>query len=140
VVRITDVGVLKASMERVAGMVRSKGEVAGSGTIYLLNHTTDTALMTLRYRLKDSSFEAAEAPFEAGGQKFSRGSFIVKNVSSEDFTRAIDELGLRAVAASTAPTVKTHAIKVPRIAVMHTWLGTQSEGWWRMAFDSLKIP
>ncbi len=140
VVRITDVGVLKASMERVTGMVRSKGEVAGSGTIYLLNHTTDTALMTLRYRLKDSSFEAAEEPFEAGGQKFSRGSFIVKNVSSEDLTRAIDELGLRAVAASTAPTVKTHAIKVPRIAVMHTWLGTQSEGWWRMAFDSLKIP
>jgi Zinc carboxypeptidase len=140
VVRITDVSVLKASMERVTGMVRSKGEVAGSGTIYLLNHTTDTALMTLRYRLKDSSFEAAEEPFEAGGQKFSRGSFIVKNVSSEDFARAIDELGLRAVAASTAPTVKTHAIKVPRIAVMHTWLGTQSEGWWRMAFDSLKIP
>jgi hypothetical protein len=140
VVRITDVNVLKASMERVTGMVRSKGEVAGSGTTYLLNHTTETTLMTLRYRLKDSSFEVAEEPFEAGGQKFSRGSFIVKNVSSEDFTRAIDDLGLRAVAVSTAPTARTHAIKVPRIAVMHTWLGTQSEGWWRMAFDSLKIP
>jgi hypothetical protein len=140
VVRITDVDVLKASMERVAGVVRSKGEVAGSGTIYLLNHTTDTALMTLRYRLKEASFEAAEESFEAGGQKFNRGSFIVKNVSSEDFARAIDELGLRAVGTSTAPTVKTHAIKVPRIAIMHTWLGTQSEGWWRMAFDSLKIP
>ena len=23
---------------------------------------------------------------------------------------------------------------------MHTWLDTQSEGWWRMAFDKLYVP
>src|SRR5262249_6117371 len=63
-----------------------------------------------------------------------------RNVSSDGFARAVGELGLKALATSTAPTVRTHSIKVPRIAVMHTWLGTQSEGWWRMAFDSLKIP
>ena len=28
----------------------------------------------------------------------------------------------------------------PRIAFMHTWLYTQTEGWWRMAFDKLQIP
>src|SRR6185437_6604086 len=25
--------------------------------------------------------------------------------------------------------------KLPRIALMHTWLSTQTEGWWRMALD-----
>ncbi|WP_108472655.1 M14 family zinc carboxypeptidase [Rhodanobacter thiooxydans] len=30
--------------------------------------------------------------------------------------------------------------KLPRIALMHTWLGTQTEGWWRMALDKLGMP
>lgn len=29
--------------------------------------------------------------------------------------------------------------KLPRIAVMHTWLSTQTEGWWRMALDELHV-
>src|SRR6185437_15433089 len=30
--------------------------------------------------------------------------------------------------------------RVPRIALMHTWLSTQTEGWWRMALDMLHVP
>jgi hypothetical protein len=30
--------------------------------------------------------------------------------------------------------------KLPRIALMHTWLGTQTEGWWRIALDNLQVP
>jgi len=30
--------------------------------------------------------------------------------------------------------------KLPRIALMHTWLNTQTEGWWRMALDKLQVP
>lgn len=29
--------------------------------------------------------------------------------------------------------------RLPRIAVMHTWLSTQTEGWWRMALDQLHV-
>jgi hypothetical protein len=29
--------------------------------------------------------------------------------------------------------------KLPRIALMHTWLDTQTEGWWRMALDQLGV-
>jgi hypothetical protein len=28
----------------------------------------------------------------------------------------------------------------PRIAMLHTWLRTQDEGWWRLAFESLGVP
>ena len=28
----------------------------------------------------------------------------------------------------------------PRIAVLHTWLRTQDEGWWRLALESLGVP
>jgi hypothetical protein len=30
--------------------------------------------------------------------------------------------------------------RVPRVALMHTWLSTQTEGWWRMALDKLHVP
>ncbi|HEX9501785.1 MAG TPA: hypothetical protein VGA10_09045, partial [Thermoanaerobaculia bacterium] len=30
--------------------------------------------------------------------------------------------------------------KKPRIALMHTWLRTQDEGWWRLALESMDVP
>src|SRR6266849_252760 len=30
--------------------------------------------------------------------------------------------------------------KKPRIAIMHTWLRTQDEGWWRLALESMGVP
>ncbi|MGH8234144.1 MAG: M14 family zinc carboxypeptidase [Rhodanobacteraceae bacterium] len=30
--------------------------------------------------------------------------------------------------------------RMPRVALMHTWLSTQTEGWWRMALDKLHVP
>src|SRR6202041_2105199 len=39
-----------------------------------------------------------------------------------------------------SPSVPVHAVTAPRIAFMHTWLGTQTEGWWRYAFDSAGVP
>jgi hypothetical protein len=33
-----------------------------------------------------------------------------------------------------------HPVTAPRIAMMHTWLGTQTEGWWRQALDKLGVP
>jgi len=140
VVRVTDTKVLDAPMERVNGEVRATGGVKGTGAIFIINHNTDTALMTLRYRFKDAAIEAAEEPFESGGQKFNRGSFIVRNVKAAEIERAASELGLQAVAAAAAPTVKTHPIKAARIAMMHTWFSTQDEGWWRIALDNVKVP
>src|SRR3989440_335101 len=139
VARVTDTSVLGVPMERVAGMVRAPGGVEGAGPVFAVNHNADEALITLRYRLRGASFEAAEEPFNASRRQFNRGSFIIRNVSADDLSRAATELGLRAYALQSAPVVKTHPVRAARVAVMHTWLSTQNEGWWRMAFDKLQI-
>lgn len=139
-VRVTDAKVLDTQMEMVKGDVRSTGGVTGSGQTFVVNHNTDNELVTLRYRLKNASFDAAEEPFEAAGRKFNRGSFIIRGASADELSQATSELGLKVYAVDTAPTVKTHAVKAPRIAFMHTWLSTQDEGWWRLEFDRLKVP
>ena len=144
VVRVMDVKVLDAPMEKVNGEVRApsgiKGRGGDGGATYIVNHNADNALITLRYRLKDLPFEVAEEPFEISGKKFNRGSFIIRNASGREFEAALKELGIEAWIAASAPSVKTHPVKVPRIALVHTWLSTQDEGWWRLEFDRYQIP
>jgi hypothetical protein len=140
VVRVTDVKALEAPVETVKGELTAAGSVTGSGAVFALNHNADPSLATLRYRFKDAQFEVAEEPFEADGQKFNRGSFLVSGVPAADLKTAAGELGLKAVGLATKPSVKTHAARAARVALMHTWINTQDEGWWRLALDQLSIP
>ncbi|HET6671578.1 MAG TPA: M14 family zinc carboxypeptidase [Pyrinomonadaceae bacterium] len=140
VVRVTDVKVLTAPMTRVTSDVQAPGGIKGDGSIYLINHTADNILASLRYRLRNTAVDVAEEPFEAVGHKFNRGSFIIRKATSSEVHAAASELGVQIYAVNEAPAVKTHAIGTPRVAVMHTWLDTQDEGWWRLALDQLKIP
>ena len=140
VTRVTDTRVLDAPMALVKGDIAAAGEVAGSGPVFLVNNNADPSLAALRYRLKDGRFDVAEEPFEANGQKFNRGSFIIHDVAAADMGQAASALGLRAAAAGAAPSVKTHPARAARIALMHTWISTQDEGWWRLALDQIGVP
>jgi len=138
-VRVVDAKVLDVPMEKVSGTVRAPGGVRGEGSVFAINHNGDNALATLRYRLRAADIQAAEEPFTANGSRFARGSFVIRNVSRDDLDKVTRELGLSAVAVP-APSVKTHPVRAARVAVMHTWLSTQTEGWWRYALDQLGIP
>ncbi|HEV8189772.1 MAG TPA: M14 family zinc carboxypeptidase [Pyrinomonadaceae bacterium] len=140
VVRVVDAKVLQAPMDRVVGEVRSAGGIANAGSVFLINHNADNALVTLRYRLKDVEMDAAEEPFEAGGHKFNRGSFIIRKDNGDELRRVATELGIQVYAVADAPSVKTHPVRAARIAMMHTWLSTQDEGWYRIGLDQSQVP
>ncbi len=127
-------------MDKVTGEVKATGTINGNGSVYLINHNADNALVTLRYRLKDATIDAAEEPFDAAGRKFNRGSFIISKVVLPELRQAATDLGIQVYATSSAPVVKTHPLRAPRIALMHTWLTTQDEGWWRVALDQMGVP
>src|SRR5919202_1941294 len=126
-------------MERVAAPVRARGGVEGTGQVFVVNHNADDALVTLRYLLKGADMQAAEEPFTAAGRNFNRGSFIIRGVAAAELNRVLSDLDLRAFALAEAPAVKAHPVRAARVALLHTWLSTQDEGWWRMAFDKLQI-
>jgi hypothetical protein len=138
--RVTDMKVLDAPMDRVAGQVSAPGGVSGSGPVYAIDHNGDNTLATLRYRHRSADMSAAEEPFSAGGRKFARGSFVVRGIARDVLDRSARELGLSVVALDAAPAVKMHPVRAARVAILHTWLSTQTEGWWRYAFDQLAIP
>jgi hypothetical protein len=139
-VRVTDPMVLDAKMERVTGDIRAPGGVTGSGSVFAINNNGDNGIATIRYRFPSGDFQAAEEPFSAGGRSFNRGSLIIRNVARGDLDKAGQELGVPVVALGSPPAVKMHPARAPRVAIMHTWISTQTEGWWRMAFDFNKIP
>jgi hypothetical protein len=140
VVRVTDTKVLDAAMQPISGELHAAGGVSGTGSVYLVNANADNNLITLRYRLRKASFDAAEDSFEVDGKKFNRGSFIIRNAAADEVNKVTSELGMQASAVATAPTVKTHPVKAARVAIMHTWQSTQDEGWWRIAFDQMGVP
>ena len=138
--RVTDAKVLDVPSEKVTGAVTPPGGVSGAGSTFLINHNGDNALITLRYKLKDGNFQIAEEPFDANGQHYNRGSFIVSGVSQSALDAAAKSLGVKVAAVASAPSVKTHTGRAPRVAILHTWTGTQTEGWWRQAFDFNEVP
>jgi hypothetical protein len=139
VTRVTDLKVLDAPMERVKE-IRAPAGVSGESAIFAVNNNAEPSLATLRYKLHDASIEAAEESFESAGKKFSRGSFLLRNVTRAQLNDAVSNLGLQAIPISTMPSVKRHAVRAARVAFVHTWLSTQAEGWWRIALDNLGIP
>ncbi len=139
-VRTTDAKVLSVPVEAVLGDVTPKGGVVGSGSTYLVNHNGDNALITLRYKLKDANFQIAEDPFDAAGRHYDRGSFIITGVAQDALDHEAKLLGVDVAAVTSAPNVKTHPGRAARVAILHTWSGTQTEGWWRQGFDFNQVP
>ena len=147
--RIEDVAVLDAPMTLVKGEVAAGGGVArlakGTAQAYLVNHNADNALATFRFAHRDLKIQAAEKEFEAQGRKFRAGSFVLKTADNPaNLDSVLDEaarkFGFAAVAAAAVPPVPMHEVGVPRVAVMHTWQNTQTEGWLRIALDEYGIP
>jgi Zinc carboxypeptidase len=138
--RVTDAKVLNASMTKLDADVKPPGGVNGSGPVYVIAHNTDNTLMTLRYKLPGVPMLAAEAAFESGGHKYPAGSFLIKSVDRATLEKASIDAGVRVESLAAMPAVRTHALATPRIALIHSWLNTQNEGWYRIAFDKLQIP
>src|SRR5678815_5413288 len=120
-VRVTDAKVLDAPMEPVKGEIKAPSGVSGAGTVFAINHNGDNALITLRYKMKDADIQVVEEPFESGGTKFNRGTFVIKGVSQADMDKTANDLGLKAIALGSAPSVKTHPARAARVAILHTW-------------------
>jgi hypothetical protein len=139
-VRVTDPKVLDAAMTPITGtaMPQTSG-ATGAGSVFAINYSADNAFITLRYKLKDADIQVAEDPFDAAGTRFARGTFVIKGVSQADLDKATKELGLKAVAID-APSVPMHPARAARVALLHSWQSTQTEGWWRIALDQSQVP
>ena len=132
--------ILKQKMTPLDDPSTLAGKVSGSGPVLAVANTGQISLLPLVYKLKGATVQVSEKAFDANGKHFAAGSLLVTNSADDDVTKILRDLSLDALRLGAAPSVPVHAVSAPRIAFMHTWLGTQTEGWWRYAFDTAGVP
>jgi hypothetical protein len=137
--KISDSTILSRPIQMLTADAHVEGEVAtGSGTL-LVRHLGDWRSAVLPWKVAPASVSIAEETFTVGKVKYAAGTYIINN--STDATRsAVKSLGMNGVAAGGAISAHQHSIRVPRVALMHSWLETQNEGWVRYAFDQMGVP
>jgi hypothetical protein len=140
VVRVPDKTILSAKMEPLGDLATLTGKLTGTGSIAAIENTGQSTLLSLLYPFKEAKFTVAEKPFDAEGKHFGAGTLLVSGAGESELAAALARFSLDATRLAAMPMVATHAVTAPRIALMHTWLGTQNEGWWRNAFDSAGVP
>ncbi|MBS1804864.1 MAG: hypothetical protein JST28_16000 [Acidobacteria bacterium] len=139
IVRVTDPAILKASMKPVEDPAKLAGKLDGSGSVIAINNSGQISLLSAIYKLKGAKIQVAEKPFDADGKHFAAGSLLISG-ADDKVADTLRNLALDGTKISAAPSVSMHDASAPRIAMMHTWLATQTEGWWRYAFDTAGIP
>ncbi|PYP36289.1 MAG: hypothetical protein DMD48_13010 [Gemmatimonadetes bacterium] len=141
---INDTSVLRAPATLMTADARVKGQVTGvrAPAVYLIAPTTESGLIQFRFALRDVRMWASEDSFTLDRRTWGRGTTIVSAGDGADsrITQAAESLGLSVTGVRPVPQVARHELDVPRIALVHSWLNTQNEGWVRYAFDVLGIP
>jgi hypothetical protein len=76
------------------------------------------------------------------GRTWPSGTVIVplEEATRADVLAAVARLHLDHAPLAALPEVETHELRLPRVALLHTWLSTQDEGWFRLALEDLGIP
>src|SRR5437763_5743396 len=137
--KVTDNTLFDQPMTTIAKDVVVPGVIQGTGDILVVENTTDNVLATFRFKNAETRMEAAEDDFDLDGHNLRAGAFVIRNGNDARIRASIQELGLTAYATS-ATTVKTHALTAPRIGYVHSWQRTQDEGWVRAALDHYGVP
>jgi hypothetical protein len=143
---IADKTVLDIPVDNIA-MMEVAGTVTGgrAKAAYAVAHYGSNNMVTLRYRLKDLKVETVEQSFKSGNNELPAGTFIIpadqvgKDVQGM-VKKAVEELGLTAVALNEMPSAPRHDLDLPRVAVFSTWGNTQEVGWVRYALDKFEVP
>lgn len=137
-----DPSVRGAATTPVTQPPRPVASAPGPAAVYLLADTGQESLLEARFRLARFRVDIAEAPFEAGGRQYPRGSWIV--VDQPGVTRVLEglanDLGLGFVGAPGYPPVANHRTRAPRLGVWVPWADTDSIGWVRYSLDQRHIP
>jgi hypothetical protein len=140
VVRVTDSAFLKSKMSPLTDPTTSVGKATGSGGVFAIANSAQSSLLGLVYKVKPEHVAVSEKAFDVDGKHFSAGTLLISGVAEDTLMPALKDAQLDAVRLAAMPQVATHAAAAPRVAFMHSWQATQTEGWWRYAFDKAGIP
>ena len=135
--KIADPAILAKPMRLMSSDAVVVGTVAGAGTTLVVPHLGDWRSSILPWKVAGARVRVADTSFTIGSTSYAAGTFLIADAPA--VRTSVATLGMDAVAASDV-SVPSHTLTLPRIAIMHSWISTQDEGWVRYAFDRLGVP
>ena len=137
---VTDKAILDQPMTLLTADASAAAASQGTGNILVVDHTTDNALMTFRFKNAGVKMLAAEDDFDLGGHKFRAGAFIIPDADRSQLEPIHQGTWPLRVGRFRCPRLKPTTLNVPRIGFVHSWQRTQDEGWVRAALDHYGVP
>lgn len=133
------------SLRKLDEAPRSEGGVDGGGSAgWLLSHAfNDGFKATNRLLAGGADVYWMKEPVEVAGGKLAPGALWIPAgaASRGQIEKAGSELGLRFIAAATAPSGKALKLRPVRIGMYRRFLGgNKDEGWTRLIFDRWEFP
>ena len=140
--RVTDRSILSAPMSRVADIKSTFGDRARRWTAFSGESlgVRSHSLRWFMHCMARRRYRFLKKDLRVAARSSRRARLIVSGVDAGKLKPLLQQFDLTGASIASQPSVKLHPAAAPRIAFMHTWLYTQTEGWWRMAFDKLHVP
>jgi hypothetical protein len=110
---------------------------------YAVHPRAAAAALGARYELDDLAMQAARGPITARGRALPAGAWLIPADVDRDRVRAwaarhgFDLVG---VTNRQLDGVERHEMRLPRIALLHSWRNTQDDGWVRYNLDHMGVP
>ena len=126
--------------------VKYEGRVKSAGDSYVLSYKAQNALLPALYWLRGENKNATAAVLETAttlagtNDTLAAGSVVFRRLTPAQAGQLASRFGLDLQATTTAPTARQHPVVLPRVAIYHTWVNTQDEGWARFTFEQAGIP
>ncbi|MGD1091440.1 MAG: M14 family zinc carboxypeptidase [Bryobacteraceae bacterium] len=144
IVESADPAILNAAVQLIDSFTPGNtSESYSPAAYYAVLDNGSNNMITLRSRLKNVPVFAVEQSFHSSDgtdREIPAGSFVVGKEYFDQLAAAMNLTGLHAVGLPNRPTVPTHEVKLPRLAIYSTWGNTQDVGWVRHAFDHFEVP
>jgi hypothetical protein len=137
--KVQDSTVLGQPMTLLAADAGVAGSIAGTGNTLIIKPVGDWRSASLPWKTGATRVSVAEEAFTIGETGYPAGTYVVAN--SPASRQAVEELGLAATAVAAGEvTVRRRELRLPRIALAHSWASTQDEGWVRLSLEHAGVP
>lgn len=130
-------------LELVNEAVSFSGSVESKGDSYILDYQAQTSLISGLYAAqstyKNFKAEVLDSLVIENSDTLQAGTVLLTGFSKNEAENWANEFGFKLRAGSVKSNFK-HEVQLPRIAVYHSWVDTQGEGWARYTLEQKGIP
>lgn len=130
------------ALTKLSDDVTYVGQVNGKGDEFVVPYKRQNSVLPMLYWLDEqgSSTRILNQKVIIKKDTLSEGSLLLGTLTSEQVETIQNRFNLDLVRYKDVPSDDIEEVTLPRVAIYHTWVRTQNEGWSRYTFDTRGVP